>query len=419
VARECESGRPRTDMQSDKACQVWREKGKLVIGDVHVEWGNPEPGSARKVDGDIMMKSQKQLRIVVTGGADAPQAALELASAVGYEVLRRGHILVNGGAKGIDRSAAHGADRYCREAGPGFQGQIIAYRPSHSPEAASSRYTSVHVVESTHADRRDDVVRQGDILILLSGSKGTLDIARRARDYGKPVIPVGCSKGASLELWHQLLADDGKVYPYRRTISTERLEALNPLAYKVEEVARQTIELAEQVAGINAMAIPASQQLLQVFLCHSSGDKQAVREIYQRLSAEQGIVPWLDQEMLLPGQDWNLEITKAVRESHVVLVCLSKSSINKEGYVNKEIKMALDIADEKPEGAIFLIPLRLEECELPRRLSQWQALNYFESGAFDRLLRSLRLRAQSLGKICISGHDRKNFLKEVCEPDRM
>jgi uncharacterized protein (TIGR00725 family) len=343
------------------------------------------------------MGSRNQLRIVVSGGADAPQPALDLAFAMGYEVLRRGHVLLNGGAKGIDRSAAHGGDHYCREAGPGFQGQIIAYRPSHSPKAASSRYTTVQVVESTHADRRDDVVRQGDILILLSGSKGTLDIAQRAKDYGKPVIPVGCSKGAALELWHKLLVDDGKIYPYRRGISTQRLQALNPMGYKVEEVARQAVDLAEQIASVNAIAPSAHPPQLRVFLCHSSGDKPAVSELYQRLKVEQGMVPWLDQEMLLPSQDWNYEIMKAVQASHVVLVCLSKSSISKEGYVNKEIKMALDIADEKPEGTIFLIPLKLEECELPRRLSQWQALNYFDHGAFDRLLQSLKLRAQNLG----------------------
>lgn len=35
---------------------------------------------------------------------------------------------------------------------------------------------------------------------------------------------------------------------------------------------------------------------LRVFLCHSSADKPAVRELYQKLRAEPWIEPWLDEE---------------------------------------------------------------------------------------------------------------------------
>jgi hypothetical protein len=68
----------------------------------------------------------------------------------------------------------------------------------------------------------------------------------------------------------------------------------------------------------------------------------------------------------------------------------SKASINKEGYVQREIRYALDVADEKPEGAIFIIPLRLEECDVPSRLTRWQWVNLFEDGGYENLLRSLR-----------------------------
>jgi hypothetical protein len=138
------------------------------------------------------------------------------------------------------------------------------------------------------------------------------------------------------------------------------------------------------------------QSPLRVFLCHSSGDKPAVRNLYQRLKAD-GIDPWLDEEKLLPGQDWHLEIRKAVRNSHVVLVCLSSTSINKIGFVNTEIKYALDVADEQPEGAIFIIPVKLEECVILERLSAWQWVNYFEPNGYEKLMRALRARAQALG----------------------
>lgn len=139
---------------------------------------------------------------------------------------------------------------------------------------------------------------------------------------------------------------------------------------------------------------------LRVFLCHSSNDKAAVRELYQKLRAEAWIEPWLDEEELYPGQDWNMEIEKAVENADVILVCLSQSSITKEGYVQREIRIALDYADYKPEGTLFVIPIRLEECKPPRRLARWQYADYFEGQherGLQRLLVSLKRRADSLG----------------------
>ena len=135
---------------------------------------------------------------------------------------------------------------------------------------------------------------------------------------------------------------------------------------------------------------------LKVFLCHASGDKPAVRDLYKRLIAE-GVDAWLDQEKLLPGQNWRVEIPRAVREADVVVICLSNKSITKEGYIQKEIKFALDSADEKPEGTIFLIPARLEECAVPEQLGHWQWVDLFEENGFVRLLRSLKLRADRVG----------------------
>ena len=129
----------------------------------------------------------------------------------------------------------------------------------------------------------------------------------------------------------------------------------------------------------------------RVFLCHSSDDKAAVRELYGRLQAD-GVSPWLDEEDLIPGQDWHAEIEIVVRASAIVLVFLSRDSIAKTGFVNKEIRFALDVADEQPDGSIFVIPARLEDCELPTRLRRWHAVNLFEPGGYEKLLRSLRAK---------------------------
>src|ERR1039457_4954814 len=155
---------------------------------------------------------------------------------------------------------------------------------------------------------------------------------------------------------------------------------------------RRTIQ---ELKEADQTAKPAPEPSLTIFLCHDSGDKAAVRRLYQNLLRD-GFQPWLDEESLLPGQDWDSEIRKAVRGSHVVVVCLSRRSLTRSGYIQKEIKFALDLAEQQPEGRIFIVPVRLEECEVPERFRKWQWVNIFDAGGYEKLVRALRLRAGTL-----------------------
>ncbi|SRR6266496_6397611 len=140
---------------------------------------------------------------------------------------------------------------------------------------------------------------------------------------------------------------------------------------------------------------PEGQERLRIFLCHASEDKPLVRDLHSKL-LESDFEPWLDEEKLLGGQDWELEITKAIRKSHVIIVCLSYESVRKAGFVQKEIRFTIDRALEQPEGAIFLIPLKLTPCEMPMRLQPFQWINYYEDNGYEKLLRALRARADKL-----------------------
>jgi serine/threonine protein kinase len=178
------------------------------------------------------------------------------------------------------------------------------------------------------------------------------------------------------------------------------LETLSPKVKNLSYVLRKFCEERdtnrllplEQVIQYNGLAIQ-SYSNLSVFLCHSSSDKPQVRKLYKRLKSD-NFDPWLDEEKLIPGQEWSKEIPKAVKKADVVIVCLSRDSRDKEGYIQKEITYALDTADEKPEGTIFLIPLKLEECEVPERISKWQWVNYFEKYGHKKLISALEQRAQ-------------------------
>ncbi len=128
--------------------------------------------------------------------------------------------------------------------------------------------------------------------------------------------------------------------------------------------------------------------MARIFLCHASEDKAQVREVYHQLKAL-GFAPWLDEVDILPGQDWDYEIERALETSDFVIVFLSTRSVEKVGYVQREFRRALYHAEEMPEGFIHTIPVKLDDCVAPHRFSRHQWAKLYETGAFDRIVRAL------------------------------
>ena len=141
--------------------------------------------------------------------------------------------------------------------------------------------------------------------------------------------------------------------------------------------------------------MPEPKRPLKVFLCHASTDKPKVRELYRYLK-RRGINPWFDEEHLVGGQDWQVEIPKALGTSDAIIICLTKNSIDKEGYVQNEIKFALDKALSMPEGRIFLIPVKFEECEVPFSLSRYQWVDLTVESGYAKMMKALKFRASQL-----------------------
>jgi hypothetical protein len=135
--------------------------------------------------------------------------------------------------------------------------------------------------------------------------------------------------------------------------------------------------------------MPQSKQTNPVFLTYAHSDKIAVRKLYHRLTRNR-IAVWLDEKELFPGQNWKREIRQAILKSALVIVCLSKQFNKQGGYRHEELKIALERAQAIPDAQIFLIPVRLENCDVPEPLRQWQYVSLFEADGFRKLLKTLR-----------------------------
>ncbi|MDP8982740.1 MAG: toll/interleukin-1 receptor domain-containing protein [Acidobacteriota bacterium] len=135
---------------------------------------------------------------------------------------------------------------------------------------------------------------------------------------------------------------------------------------------------------------------LRVFLCHCSEDKPTVRDLNVRLLRDR-FQPWLDERDILPARHWDEEIKEALSRSDAVVICLSKLFVRKEGFVQRELRYALERAEEKPEEAIFLIPVRLEPCDIPVKLRGVQCIDLFAPEGYAKLTNALRERSRQLG----------------------
>ena len=133
----------------------------------------------------------------------------------------------------------------------------------------------------------------------------------------------------------------------------------------------------------------SSKRQLHIFLIYAHSDKKAVRKLYKCL-AQNRMHAWLDEKDLLPGQNWKHEIRHAILRSDVVIVCLSRQFNKQGGFRHEELKIALQKAKAFPEGEIFLIPARLEKCDMPVPLRQWQRVDLFEPDGYKNLLSALK-----------------------------
>lgn len=100
----------------------------------------------------------------------------------------------------------------------------------------------------------------------------------------------------------------------------------------------------------------------QIFISYAREDEAKARMLYHDLRRI-GAMPWLDKENLLPGEEWKMAIAAAIEKSDYFIALLSSESVNKKGYVQKELRLALDVLEMIPPGKIYVIPARINECK--------------------------------------------------------
>jgi hypothetical protein len=130
----------------------------------------------------------------------------------------------------------------------------------------------------------------------------------------------------------------------------------------------------------------------KIFIAYVTEDAAAAERLYDGLAGA-GFSPWMDARKLLPGQNWPRAIELAIESSDFFVACFSTNSVRKRGGFQAEIRYALDCARRLPLDEIFLVPVRLDICRVPRSIQrEWQYVDLFPDwpSGLDRLVSMIR-----------------------------
>lgn len=105
-----------------------------------------------------------------------------------------------------------------------------------------------------------------------------------------------------------------------------------------------------------------------VFISYVREDSDRVDQLQHTLQ-EAGILVWRDTAHLWPGQDWRIEIRRAITHNALVFIaCFSQASLARDkSYQNEELTLAIEQLRLRPVDQPWLIPIRFDECEIPDR----------------------------------------------------
>src|SRR5690242_7330249 len=122
----------------------------------------------------------------------------------------------------------------------------------------------------------------------------------------------------------------------------------------------------------NSPYSPESQRP-RIFVSHSRADEERATELYQRL--ERLGTPWMGYRDQRPGDQWEQITRDAISAADVAIICLSRNSTSRSGYLETETAFILKTAATKPYN--FVIPVRFDDSPPPPILKNYLYIDLF------------------------------------------
>lgn len=134
-----------------------------------------------------------------------------------------------------------------------------------------------------------------------------------------------------------------------------------------------------------------------IFISYASPDRERVLPYFNWLE-KQGFNVWIDCRRLKAGQNWDFEIKRALDKATFVLMFVSNLSYDRRGYLQRELKLALDKLSEKLIDDIYIIPVLLDDdVQIPELLKGIQCILASNSQCREQIADALQHQLERLG----------------------
>lgn len=127
----------------------------------------------------------------------------------------------------------------------------------------------------------------------------------------------------------------------------------------------------------------------RIFIMYSHADSEHAKKLVESLR-EAGYNPWYDQDEIAPGQRISETVANGIAQSAVALLLVSKNLDLQKEVINRELKAALSTMRSHDETFSPVIPIRLDETDVPESLSGVHWLSMKDDAFLERLDKGLK-----------------------------
>ncbi len=127
----------------------------------------------------------------------------------------------------------------------------------------------------------------------------------------------------------------------------------------------------------------------RVFIIYSSKDRGPAADVVQHLRSN-GYNPWFDVDEIAPGQKWAQSVMKGISESAVALYLVSENMKSSSKFVSEELKAAMSVMRSKDESFSPVIPVRLDDAEVPQELADVHWVDLRSKDGLEQLEKGLK-----------------------------
>lgn len=136
-----------------------------------------------------------------------------------------------------------------------------------------------------------------------------------------------------------------------------------------------------------------------VFVSYAKEDASQAVQIRDYLISC-GFKVWMDKFNLRIGDNWEQKIRTELANSDFIVLCLSKASTAKRGFVQVETREAIRLSQYMPSQMPFILPVKIDNCSVPDELSGIHYLDLVQQGedGLSVLSESIKHHVRDRGK---------------------